>query len=439
LSLEYFEGPAGSGKTYNLIRSLEARLASRPLGQQEAVLGITYMHGSRRRMHTTLAKVAAVKGRFHACTVDSLVRTVVFRWRSLGKEIDPKLDVSGAAPDFKRICQVGAALLEKPLVAEWLARRYPVVLVDELQDCRGDHLRFVRAMESFCHMIAAADEFQDLVTTATNEAVEWLHCSGGQGTILSGNRRTGQQVLLRAANSLRSSQDCGDILGSRLNAARNANVGAGGVARALSFNGWKDVVILTPTGPDSSAFVRKVVERLIEKPIQPKGVQKAVGPCRIEWESSGPAERTALLANLGDVSAGVCLEHLTKICVERRDALGDLHRWSVNQFHLKGTTRFNAAELENAADRLLQSRRAFLPDKPTAVIRAMTINQAKNREFEGVIILWPFEVGGPLDGQRRRLYNAITRAKKWVCVVVQENAAGTSRLGGSPFSKTPKA
>jgi superfamily I DNA and RNA helicase len=69
----------------------------------------------------------------------------------------------------------------------------------------------------------------------------------------------------------------------------------------------------------------------------------------------------------------------------------------------------------------------------------MTINQAKNREFEGVIILWPFEVGGALDGQRRRLYNAITRAKKWVCVVVQENAAGTSRLGGAPFSKTPKA
>jgi DNA helicase IV len=49
----------------------------------------------------------------------------------------------------------------------------------------------------------------------------------------------------------------------------------------------------------------------------------------------------------------------------------------------------------------------------------MTINQAKNREFEGVIILWPFAVGGDLESQRRRLYNALTRAQKWAIVIVR--------------------
>jgi hypothetical protein len=67
----------------------------------------------------------------------------------------------------------------------------------------------------------------------------------------------------------------------------------------------------------------------------------------------------------------------------------------------------------------------------------MTINQAKNREFEGVIILWPFAVGGALESQRRRLYNALTRAQKWAIVIVQDAPKKTSRLAGSPFSKPP--
>ncbi len=68
----------------------------------------------------------------------------------------------------------------------------------------------------------------------------------------------------------------------------------------------------------------------------------------------------------------------------------------------------------------------------------MTINQAKNREFEGVIVLWPFAVGGDLESQRRRLYNALTRAQKWAIVIVQDVPNKTSRLAGSPFSKPPK-
>jgi hypothetical protein len=68
----------------------------------------------------------------------------------------------------------------------------------------------------------------------------------------------------------------------------------------------------------------------------------------------------------------------------------------------------------------------------------MTINQAKNREFDGVIILWPFEVGGDLDSQRRRLYNALTRAQRWAVVIVQDNPKGASRLSVAPFSKLAK-
>lgn len=437
MSLEYFEGPAGSGKTYNVIRALERMLTSRPLLADEAVLGITYHHGSRRRMHAALGKLPTVQGRFQACTVDSLVRSVVFRWRSLGKAIEPNLDVTSATPNFKTFCRVGAALLQKRLVVEWLAKRYPVVMVDELQDCHGDHLSIIKAIESCCYVIAAADEFQDLTTTGANEAVGWLRSAGGRGTVLTGNHRTKQPTLLRAANQLRSSGDCGDILGYGVMPAMNSDVGAGGIARAIAYNRATEWVILTPTGPDVSPFVKDVVVRLIAKSIQPKGVTKAVGPFRIEWESGGENEKVTLLAKFGDLSAGISISAITTLCGGGRDAGRDLHDWARSQNRIKGLATFSAADLGGAADRILQSRRAFLPDKPSKVIRAMTINQAKNREFDGVIVLWPFIIGGELDSHRRKLYNAITRAKRWVCVIVQESVK-ESRVAKPPFSKTIK-
>ena len=51
----------------------------------------------------------------------------------------------------------------------------------------------------------------------------------------------------------------------------------------------------------------------------------------------------------------------------------------------------------------------------------MTVHQAKNREFEGVIVLWPYRIAGDVEQQRRLLYNAVTRALRWCAVIVQSN------------------
>lgn len=99
MSIEYFEGLAGSGKTFQLTESLKLFLKSHPLQEDEAILGITYMHGSRRRMHARLAEIAELRGRYVACTVDSVARNLVCRWRSLARVLDPQLDLA-AAPDF---------------------------------------------------------------------------------------------------------------------------------------------------------------------------------------------------------------------------------------------------------------------------------------------------------------------------------------------------
>ncbi|XCB28880.1 ATP-binding domain-containing protein (plasmid) [Tunturibacter empetritectus] len=59
----------------------------------------------------------------------------------------------------------------------------------------------------------------------------------------------------------------------------------------------------------------------------------------------------------------------------------------------------------------------------------MTIHQAKNREFDGVVIVWPYQVAGDLDQKRRLLYNGVTRARHWCVSLVQGNTSPAN----SPF------
>jgi DNA helicase IV len=58
------------------------------------------------------------------------------------------------------------------------------------------------------------------------------------------------------------------------------------------------------------------------------------------------------------------------------------------------------------------------------------VQQAKNREFEGVVVIWPYQVGGDIEHKRRLLYNAITQAKRWSNIIVQ----GQSILAAPPFA-----
>ena len=371
-----------------------------------------------------------------------MLYSIVHRWRSLAKDIDPEVSIPALSPNFDRICHVGVQLVQRPVVTRWLVRRYPVVVVDELQDGRGDRLAAIKAIEGCCHMIAAADGFQDLDSTGCCEAVEWLSNSGGAKTVLSGSKRTKLGTILNPANKLRQGGDCGELLGYRLSAVLNHNAGAGAVARALRFNSRKDVVILTPTGPDKSPFVKNVVARLLTKDIQVKidkqGRKERLGPYSIIWETSDEAEREALLGKLDTGCDGsVTLERLVRACGCAMDASRDLQEWAMDRWRKKGTSCFSKEVLAAALDRIIHSRRAFLPDRRSGVIRAMTINQAKNREFEGVIVLWPLATGGSIDSHRRKLYNAITRAKGWVNVVLQDSA-DDPRVGKPPFSKPPK-
>jgi superfamily I DNA/RNA helicase len=87
----------------------------------------------------------------------------------------------------------------------------------------------------------------------------------------------------------------------------------------------------------------------------------------------------------------------------------------------KGVTSFSGASIAAIFDRHLTSTRHFTRRTSRGRL-AMTIHQAKNREFDRVAIVWPFKIPPSADDRRRLLYNAVTRARL-SCVIVVQNAS----------------
>ena len=50
VNFAFFEGPAGTGKTTALIDELSVLLKHQQLKEGQRILGLTYMHGARRRL-----------------------------------------------------------------------------------------------------------------------------------------------------------------------------------------------------------------------------------------------------------------------------------------------------------------------------------------------------------------------------------------------------
>ena len=168
-----------------------------PLQPHQRVLALTFMHGSRRRLDQRLSSIAALRGRYACMTIDSLADQLVAQWKSLCAHY-------GLHPEgFEETVACAATLLEDPLVANWLACSFPVVLVDEGQELTPARLRFVKALPAYVTLFIAADEFQCLSEEIDPAPFrDWF--STGRITPLQQVRRTNQQGLLNGAINLRA-------------------------------------------------------------------------------------------------------------------------------------------------------------------------------------------------------------------------------------------
>ncbi|MGC8476943.1 MAG: ATP-binding domain-containing protein [Acetobacteraceae bacterium] len=421
MTLLAVEGAAGCGKTVRLIGALEDALADAPLRDGQRVLALTFMHGARRRLHDKLRGVAGVRGRLHCVTVDSFAQRLVGRWRSLATA----LGAPTLRPDqYDEQCDAAGYLLEQPNVAAWVVASFPIVLVDEAQDLKPQRLRMISALVGPTRLMIAADDFQCLdPSLRPSPCVTWLRQACTPIT-LTQTHRTHVSGLLDAAAAIRAGRAPANGQGFKILAAKGVGMAAVYLTNAIAWRGGGAVITPALTG----GFAQSVVQKVGEKPL---GTRQN-GPYTIHWERSEEDEADALLAEFR-LSAGAGLSD-TIAALRRLPASGivrDAISWAQRQVHAAGVTRFDQAEVSAVVRRHMALRRHHAGgDQATFV--AMTVQQAKNREFEGVVVLWPYQVGGDTEHKRRLLYNAITRARRWCTVIVQNE----KMLAAPPFASS---
>lgn len=190
-----FEGPAGTGKTHELIECVR-RLVAR-LKPHQRVLALTFMHGSRQRLEERLNSFPETRGRSVCMTIDAFAANLVRRWQCLLPSL-PHMK------EFDAVCDSCGTILERPEVGKWIAATFPIVAIDEAQELKPCRLRIAKALTFHTNLYVAADEFQCLDDEVdTGPFLQWF----GTGKLirLSKVLRTGKQGLLAAGLALRQS------------------------------------------------------------------------------------------------------------------------------------------------------------------------------------------------------------------------------------------
>jgi superfamily I DNA/RNA helicase len=426
MSTKAFTGGAGCGKTTRLLQEMEAHLSAHPLRPEQRVLALTFMHGSRHRLAERLAQSNA-RRHFDCKTLDRFSWEVCRRWRTRLRSGGGVVPVDCDTPDFDGTCAAAAGLLSCPEVADWLSSRYPVVVLDEFQDCTEARVALAKRLHCRVELLIAADDFQNLTRTDESPGVAWLRELGASEELQS-NHRTNDAGLKAVANALRTGLPLPSLAGTsfKLIGAPSPSLAASFISQTVSPASGAEAVLLSATRPGNSKWVDQVIELVMTKQY---GNQKA-GPVQIRWEAKTEDLANVVTAGLG-IADGDQQVNATSITGLPHGPVADhLSRWAEHQRRVRGRAVFGAAEVRAQINRGAQYVRSF-----TAVTHsrrtAMTIHQAKNREFSVVIVLWPFEVVTDPVLARRWLYNGITRARRRAIVIVHDPKK--QRLQAPPF------
>lgn len=425
MSVFAINGAAGCGKTYTIMEKLAATLQEAPLKPSQKVLALTFMHGSRLRLESKLKALPNLKKNYQCLTIDSFAYRICTRWKSL--LLDKKLKIS-SEEEYDLNCRNAAMLMDNSHVRNWIASSFPILLIDEGQDLSVDRLQIIINLQDCLCLLIAADEFQCLDDRLRpNPLASWLPgvCEPIELTV---PRRTNLKGLLDAGLALRTGKSPVVTKNDfKIVAAPGIPMSATYVCNAIAWGGTKDIAVLTPS--NSGGYAKNTITMVTEKACG----KKQNGPYKINRELSDEDRMQALLNGhslVAEYSIKEALDFLQTL-----DTYNYIIRSTIAQIARKSSIQ-GANRIEGKKIREIMLRFTLLQRQRWAVnqtgIKAMSIHQAKNREFDGVIVLWPFTVAGDDEHKRRLLYNAITRAKKWCLVLVQNQ----SILLKAPFSNS---
>ena len=428
MTLRFFEGAAGTGKTHNIIEEARSLVQQGILGEHHRILALTFMNGSRRRLLYRLSQHREFRRRYECQTFDVFARRLVGRRRSILRTKDELRAQAAPLGEFDGPCCLATGLLDDERIRKWVVAAYPLILVDEAQDLDVHRMGILQSLTESAHVIAGADEFQCLYDGRdTGDLMEWL--STGETTRLNEPMRTDRAGLLSAANALRNGEDLRAVLrrsdrtqnptwnaeGFRLVETPAANAGIVGWNIANQMRNCRGhIAILTPDSRNRLLLnaLNMVNERRWGSDDNP------LGPFALQWEDRDEdiaRELTDGIAFPDKASFEECLDTLkphtdhpviaeviTRV-QRRRHAFGQL------EYERQQITTLIEDAVRNQTRRGGRVRRNNV---------AMTIQRAKNREFSNVIVLWPYTVAGSNEQRRRLLYNAVTRTKRHCSVVV---------------------
>ncbi len=443
-------GPAGSGKTYSLLELAVENCGQLLKSDYQRLLAITFMHGARKNLNRLLRCKSRLRGKYECETIDALCFRVSFKYRKLRglhcRQEDflnvtaKHFNLSKGSFDGPR--RLFVELMRADSVGKLFGETYPIVLVDEFQDCSEALLDVIKAVALRARVLIAADDFQSLEIQDSKAAMEWLS-ENFSVTELSGSKRTSASTILDSAYALRDASLCTNSV--QVEYVSSAGLAAWQIASTLCFT-WKPwqsgstVVLLSPCGFEGLKKFGGVFNSLRKK----LGKKKNIGPFPFVWEESSSQYSELvklLLKDLGLKSEPdfLTVKTLEQLLYSENAAIKRIAHSELKRSRILGV---NSVEFSSVCGRVGQIIKVSNNSTGASRRTAMTIHAAKNREFDYVIILWPYTVKSDSLYKRKLMYNAITRAKKEVLVIVQGEKCKRNRsdaaltiLSGTPYNK----
>ncbi len=431
-------GQAGTGKTTWLMRKASEYAQGVITTDHQRMLAITRMHGARRRVEMKLREVCP-NVPYDVETIDGFALLIVNRWRAAIGYKKPIIAVPndaefvatlfGVEAGFAYILSQASRLLESPTVGKLIGATYPLIMVDEFQDCHGPLLDLVRRLSRVSNLLLAADDFQLLDSAICGcPAIDWVeHLQAkGEATIeeLTIFHRTSSKLILNTARCLRESIHSIDPK-IPIFCCPNHGVAAWKIIERLVLTSpaerWKGTCALIC--PSHDPFLQKVIASG-----ENQLVRKNHSPIRWTEELTGEEQRVRILTTLG-IGEESCGPN-TEWCDPpgELDQLGTCIVDRAKRFcKLRGLKTIPIGILEKHADKIVHDLRAYSAQSPKRAVT--TVHGAKNREFDNVFILWTYKLPPDSDQQRRWLYNAVTRSKENCMILVWGDE---NRVKGDP-------
>jgi hypothetical protein len=382
------------------------------------------MHGARRRLEALIHREQPT---LHVVvsTIHAFALGVVNRWRTaLGLRF-PVV----AAPDaggfvekfgtvhatFDEIVSKAEELSTYETVRAFIATTYPLIMVDEAQDCSAVVLKFIEALGACSCCVMAADEFQNLLgEDDISDFGKWVSEGRQNGRIeheeLTEPRRTSDAGILEAARALRQNS-----------VATGANIPKYW-APTVPLLAWK-IVEKVLSKPPKNVSVALIVPSMrgVDSVIQSVNNQlekklKRKGSLRWIMISSAEQERKDTYEELG-IGIDPIREWIPCADTDLSGIGSQIQSRAVRLAKLRGIVKPTQEFAATIAQATLHANRAHT--SRFGQYEITTIHAAKNREFDHVFVLWNYLVIGTEEKKRRLLYNAITRAKISCTLLVQ--------------------